>query len=139
MEIEFTIMGDPVGQGRPRFARRRGYVQTYDPPKSREYKARIAQSFQRAYMGDPLAKPIRLTIKAYFSVPRSYSKSRTRACLEGLEKPAKKPDFDNIAKGVCDALNGLAYQDDKQIVQASVYKAYGPEAKVVVSIEEIEQ
>ena len=139
MQIEFAVLGDPQGQGRPRFARQGKFVHTYDPPKSREYKAKVAQSFQRAYTGEPLAKPIRLTIKAVFSVPRSYSKSRTWACLEGLEKPAKKPDFDNIAKGVCDALNGLAYEDDKQIVQASVYKVYGPQAKVVVSLEEIEQ
>lgn len=137
MQIEFTVAGDPVGQGRPRFARRRGYVQTYDPPKSKEYKAKVAQSFQQAYMGEPLTNPVKITIRAVFGVPKSYSKERTKACLEGLEWPTKKPDFDNIVKGVCDALNGLAYQDDKQIVQAIVYKLYGPEAKVEVIIEEL--
>ena len=139
MQIEFTIMGDPVGQGRPRFARQGKFVHTYDPPKSREYKAKVAQSFQQAYMGKPLTKPVKITIRAVFGVPKSYSKARTKSCLEGLEWPTKKPDADNIEKGVYDALNGLAYEDDKQIVQASVYKVYGAEAKVVVSIEEIEQ
>lgn len=139
MQIEFTITGDPQGQGRPRFARQGKFVHTYDPPKSREYKAKVAQSFQQAYMGKPLTKPVKITIRAVFGVPKSYSKARAKACLEGREWPTKKPDTDNIEKGVYDALNGLAYEDDKQIVQASVYKVYGPQAKVVVSIEEIEQ
>lgn len=139
MQIEFTVAGDPVGQGRPRFARQGKFVHTYDPPKSREYKAKVAQSFQQAYMGKPLTKPVKITIRAVFGVPKSYSKARTKACLEGLEWPTKKPDADNIEKGVYDALNGLAYEDDKQIVQTSVCKVYGAEAKVVVSIEEIEQ
>ena len=139
MQIEFTIAGDPQGQGRPRLARQGKFVHTYDPPKSREYKAKVAQSFQQAYVGKPLTKPVKITIRAVFGIPKSYSKARTRACLEGLEWPTKKPDTDNIEKGVYDALNGLAYEDDKQIVQASVYKVYGPQAKVVVSLEEIEQ
>lgn len=137
MQIEFTVVGAPQGQGRPRFARQGRFVHTYDPAKSREYKAKVAQSFQRAYMGKPLTKPIKITIIAIFGVPKSYSKARTRACLEGLDWPTKKPDTDNVEKGIYDALNGLAYEDDKQIVMANTVKVYGPEAKVDVAIEEV--
>lgn len=38
--------------------------------------------------------------------------------------PTKKPDCDNVAKMICDALNGLAYKDDAQIVNLNVLKAY---------------
>ncbi|TDM67859.1 hypothetical protein CEF00_13370, partial [Lactobacillus crispatus] len=54
MIIEFTIPGKPVGQGRPRFSRHRGYVQTYDPAKSRQYKAMATMCAQRVYSGEPL-------------------------------------------------------------------------------------
>lgn len=138
MQIEFTIDGEPQGQGRPRFARQGKFVHTYDPPKSRQYKAKVAQSFQRAYMGEPLAKPVKITITAVFGVPKSYSKGRTEACLEGREWPTKKPDADNIEKGIYDALNGLAYEDDKQIVMTKTAKVYGPVGKVKVVIEELE-
>lgn len=138
MQIEFTVAGDPVGQGRPRFARQGRFVHTYDPPKSREYKAKIAQSFQQAYMGEPLTKPVKISIRAVFRVPKSYSKARTKACLEGREWPTKKPDADNIEKGVYDALNGLAYADDKQIVMTNTVKVYGPKAMVEIMIEELE-
>ena len=98
----------------------------------------MAQSFQRVYMGKPLTKPVKISIRAVFGVPKSYSKARTKACLEGREWPTKKPDTDNIEKGIYDALNGLAYEDDKQIVMTSTVKVYGPEARVEVIIEELE-
>lgn len=138
MQIEFTISGEPQGQGRPRFARQGGFVHTYDPPKSRQYKAKISQCFQQAYIGKPLTKPIKITIRAVFGIPKSYSKARAKSCLEGRQWPAKKPDADNIEKAVYDALNGLAYEDDKQIVVTNTVKVYGPEAQVDVVIEELE-
>lgn len=91
-EISFSVPGEPVGQGRPRFARRGSFVQAYDPPKSKQYKAKIVQSLQQVYVGEPLSEPLRVEIKAYFGIPKSYSKKRKHACLEGDELPAKKPD-----------------------------------------------
>lgn len=137
MQIEFTISGDPQGQGRPRFARQGRFVHTYDPQRSRQYKAKVAQSFQHAYMGKPLTKPIKITIRAVFGIPKSYSKARAKACLEGRQWPTKKPDADNVEKAIYDALNGLAYEDDKQIVMTNTVKVYGPEARVDVVIEEL--
>lgn len=89
-------------------------------------------------MGKPLTKPVKISIRAVFGVPKSYSKARTKACLRGLEWPTKKPDTDNIEKGIYDALNGLAYADDKQIVMTNTVKVYGPEARVEIMIEELE-
>lgn len=135
--IEFTVPGNPVGQGRPRFARRRGSVQTYDPAKSRKYKALVTQKLQQVYAGKPITCPIKITVRACFGVPDSYSKRRTHDCLSGIEKPDKKPDADNIVKGVMDALNGIAYKDDKQVVSMHVYKTYALVGCVKVTIEEI--
>ena len=48
-------------------------------------------------------------------------------------RPAKRPDFDNIGKIIADALNGVAYRDDAQIVEAKLVKIYvdGPGATSV--------
>lgn len=59
--------------------------------------------------------------------------------LSGKMRPTMKPDNDNIAKSVLDALNGLAYVDDKQIVELKVNKYYGAEAYVYVKLTESEE
>ena len=41
--------------------------------------------------------------------------------------PLKKPDLDNVMKIVCDALNGIAYKDDVQIVNAKICKRWSSE------------
>ena len=56
--------------------------------------------------------------------------------LEGCELPLKKPDADNILKVVADALNGIAYQDDKQIVLAEARKAYSEMEGLYITVEE---
>jgi Holliday junction resolvase RusA-like endonuclease len=50
-------------------------------------------------------------------------------------RPTKKPDADNILKAVLDALNGLAYNDDSQIVSARIEKLYSdnPRVEIVIS------
>ena len=50
--------------------------------------------------------------------------------------PTKKPDIDNIAKIVLDAMNKFAFKDDTQITKLEVEKKYGNEEKIVIKIEE---
>lgn len=50
--------------------------------------------------------------------------------------PTKKPDSDNIAKIICDSLNGIAYHDDSQIVELYICKSYSENPKVIVTIAE---
>ena len=54
--------------------------------------------------------------------------------LDGHIRSTKKPDCDNIAKIILDALNGLAYKDDKDIVSCLIEKWYGDEPRVEVYI-----
>ena len=55
----------------------------------------------------------------------------------GMIKPTKKPDCDNIAKIVLDSLNGIAFMDDKQVVNLVVTKNYDSIPCVEVDIKEI--
>lgn len=135
--VRFTVNGNPVGKGRPRFVRRGNFVQTYTPQKTKSYEDSVRESARQA-MGssDPLETPISIYLYIRLPIPASYSKKRTRDCIEGAERPTKKPDWDNIAKAVTDALNGICYVDDCQIVDAHVRKVYSVEPGVDVMLKE---
>jgi len=55
---------------------------------------------------------------------------------DGIIRPTKKPDIDNICKIICDSLNKIAYHDDSQIVDCQVRKFYSERPRVVVTISE---
>ena len=76
-------------------------------------------------------------VMAYYTIPKSISKKKRQAMLDHKVRPTKKPDFDNIGKVICDSLNGIAYRDDAQIVDAQVRKFYSDTPRVVVIITDI--
>lgn len=87
---------------------------------------------------DPFENAIRAEIKVFMPIPKSDSKKKRELKLSGKIRPTMKPDNDNIAKSVLDALNGVAYLDDKQIVELAVDKKYGEEPYVYVKLIELE-
>ena len=80
--------------------------------------------------------PAVLRIVARFLPPKSVSKKKQKQMLEGEILPLKKPDMDNIVKVVADALNGVAYHDDTQIVLVSAKKAYSAVEGLDITVEE---
>ena len=88
---------------------------------------------------EPIAKdkPVCARITAYFPIPQSASKKKQAAMESYSIMPTKKPDTDNIAKIVLDALNGLAFYDDAQVVDLTVMKLYSRTPRVTVHIGEI--
>lgn len=136
-EILITIPGEPCAQGRPRISTAGGFPRAYDPAKSRNYKAfvkLIAQEEIPVQGWRYTELPLAVTITAYMSIPSSKSKKFKQAAALGVERPTKKPDIDNIFKCVTDALSGIAYKDDKQIVTATVNKRYAEVPRVEVLI-----
>lgn len=137
-ELTFTIPGEPCAQGRPRFSTKNGCFRAIDPAKSRNYKAYIKyiatdEAQKQGWMYTEL--PISLTIKAYLPIAASKSKKFKAAALAGEERPTKKPDIDNIFKTVTDAMSGILYKDDKQIVSTNLSKWYSDEPRLEVHIE----
>lgn len=137
MMCDFEIEGKPVGKGRPRFKRVGNFVQTYTPANTAEYEKLVRLRFQNAG-GVITDKPVRVEIVAFFAPPKSARKKDKAEMLMNKILPTKKPDCDNIAKIILDALNQIAYKDDSQVVELSVKKKYASEAKVSVHMEEIE-
>lgn len=132
--IAFTVPGEPVGKGRPRFVRATG--RTYTPEKTANYETLVKWEYDRTAHGRSFEGDSQLCMRiiAYFQPPKSAGKKRLAAMLDGAERPTKKPDADNILKAVADALNGLAYRDDSQIVYAEVYKRYAELPRVEVTL-----
>ena len=131
----FFVEGKPEGKARPRVTTKGGFARAYTPEKTRKYEKRIADEY--LYSGGemyPEDAPIHMIILAYFAPPKSASKKRREDLLEH-GRPMTKPDIDNIAKAVLDALNGVAYKDDKQVTDLLMHKYYGEQEgiKVVVS------
>lgn len=143
--IIIKVEGEIVGKGRPRFARRGSFVSTYTPAKTTNYE-NLVRLLYNEQNKDNTSKnkyfdkePLKLTINAYFDIPLSFSKKKAKQALNGEIYPTKKPDFDNIAKIITDALNKVAYSDDTQIVTCTINKKYSETPFVEIIIKEINE
>ena len=103
--VHFCVPGPPVGKARPRVTKS-GHA--YTPQKTKDYE-RLVQACYLSQVGSfcyPGKKPLEVVIEAEFPIPKSASKKRTAEMEETYH--TNKPDGDNVAKAILDALNGLA-------------------------------
>lgn len=135
MKYEFEVPGEVVGKERPRINTYTGRV--YTPNKTKDYEYLVQQYFKLKYLKHEMIEGrASIDIVAYLKIPKSTSKIKSQEMLENKISPIKKPDADNIAKIILDAMNGLVFKDDNQISKISVEKRYGQEEKVIVKVEE---
>lgn len=137
--ISFSIPGQPFGKQRPRVVHNGSFSKAYTPKETVSYENLIKVMYQQATKGKMFPEGAELDVRiiAYYGVPKSTSKKRTRLMLEHKIRPAKKPDWDNIGKIVCDSLNKVAYPDDSAVVDAQVRKFYSEKPRVDVTIRRI--
>ena len=135
--VTFKVDGDPVGKQRARYAKRGNFVQTYTPDKTRNYESLIKEAaIQAMGSNEILETPVNLYLYIRAPIPKSLPKKRLEACLNGSEKPIKKPDASNVLKSVEDAMNGVVYKDDSQIVNIHVTKVYSSQSGIDVCVKE---
>ena len=127
-------MGEPRGKQRPRFNRKTGT--TYTPSETVQYEKAVGFLYKRA-RGQKLTGDVRLELIAFYKIPASTTKQNQEAMAHGLSLPSKKPDLDNVLKIVMDGLNGIAYDDDKQVVSVRACKLYSEEPRVEVEVVEL--
>lgn len=133
--LTFSLAGHPQGKGRARAFRRGGFIGHYTPEATRSYEGMIREVATQEMAGRaPTGEPVRITLTAFFDVPRSFSKIKAARALGKDIVPAKRPDLDNIAKAFLDAMNGVVFRDDCQIVRCDLAKVYGPTPQVVVTV-----
>ncbi len=129
--------GAPVGKGRPRITTIGGRPRAFTSAKTRQAEAEIAAAAS-AVMGSrpPSESPVAVGIVAVHQVPQSWTKARKLAAMSGEVVPAK-PDLDNVGKAVLDAMNGVAYADDVQVIRLTLEKEFGAVPGVHVVVREI--
>jgi Holliday junction resolvase RusA-like endonuclease len=140
-ELIFKVPGKPVGKGRPRFVTKgKGgkplpYPKTYTPKTTKEYEHKVIKAFLQAAGRKLLLRcPVHIDIVAHYYIPQSASKIDRAAMLNGKLLPTKKPDLDNVAKIILDALNGIAWQDDSQVCELTKRKRFGDPPRVWVRL-----
>lgn len=138
MRTQVCIYGEPQGKGRPRFSTVCGHVKTRTPDQTVIYENLVKTEYRnQSGVRFPDDAMLDVRVMAYYTIPKSISKKKRQAMLDHKVRPTKKPDFDNIGKVICDSLNGIAYRDDAQIVDAQVRKFYSNTPRVVVIITDI--
>ena len=117
----FSIPGKAVGKGRPRFANGHAYT----PETTKEYEDLVRAAFLEAHGKKIEDEALFVQISVYTEPPKSISKKKREEFLKGY--PMKKPDLDNVAKIILDALNGVAWKDDTQVVDLRVNRNWATE------------
>ena len=132
---KFTIPGKPEGKRRHRSTK--GSRQ-YNPKENADYDSKVKYALYQKH-GEVMPQDgyFEVVINAYFPIPASTSQKKKDLMSANVIRPDKKPDVDNIAKIVLDALNSIVYRDDKQVIKVSVEKFYSYDSRVEVSIYKI--
>lgn len=137
MKVKFTVYGEPQGKGRPRFSKVANHVKTRTPDETILYENLIQTEFRRQCGNVRFSDEDQLDMRilAFYQIPSSVSKKKTRQMLDRVIRPTKKPDWDNIGKVVADSLNQVAYRDDAQVVDSKVRKFYSDQPRIEVTIQ----
>jgi Holliday junction resolvase RusA-like endonuclease len=135
--VIFTIPGDPVGKGR---ARSTNAGIHYTPQKTRNYEAFVKMLAVEAMRGEkPIEGACAVEILVKVAMPKSTSKKNRDLMLRDFIRPTKKPDNDNIEKAINDAMNGVVFTDDVQIVDNHTVKTYSDYPETTVYVRELEK
>lgn len=135
MIYEFEVEGKIIGKERPRVNMYTGTV--YTPNKTKDYETYIQQSFKIKYPNcKMILGRVSIEIESYLKIPTNTNKGNMDRMLKNEVSPTKKPDIDNIAKSVLDALNKYVIYDDNQVSKISIEKKFAKEEKLYIKIEE---
>ena len=133
--ISFTIPGR-IG-GKMRAGRQYvggGRVHTFNPKKTESQEKLVrdyaAQAMRRLTLFEG---PIEIKIAVTRVTPSSWSKKKRGSSVW----VTGKPDYDNTAKLIGDAMNGIVYADDSQIALATISRVYGLVERVIVEVSEL--
>ena len=123
--IKMIILGEPVAQHRPRITTAGKFPRMYKVKADNTYREKLYWEAKQLNM-KPISRPtqIAVDIKVYRAIPKSFSKVRQLQARKGVIRPTTKPDIDNYVKQIFDALNGLVWEDDAQIVTIHGRKFY---------------
>ena len=123
--IVFEVYGNPIPQKQTKFVRKTGIA--YNPSK----KAQDQFQWQvKPYApSEPLTCPIVLDLTFFVPIPQSKSKVKKRLMANHTILPIHKPDIDNLAYLITNAMKKIFYEDDAQIIDMYLHKRYSERTK----------
>jgi Holliday junction resolvase RusA-like endonuclease len=125
----FEIIGDPVPQKQTRFTRN-GH--TYNP-SSKDIE-RLQWQIRPNAPVNWLVGPVEMHLTFYMPIPKSASSRMKLQMRNEIILPDKKPDFDNLAYLVTNALKGIVYKDDAQVTDCVIRKRYSDKPRTVIKV-----
>jgi len=128
--LEYTIHTKPMPQKQTRL----GKNFRYDPSKNDKHL--IMWNVQKDAPKSPLLGPIKLELTFYMPIPKSTSKTKKTQMLQEQILPTTRPDIDNLAYIVTNALKGIIYNDDAQIVDMILHKRYSEQPRTNIKVTE---
>ncbi|GAW63083.1 RusA family crossover junction endodeoxyribonuclease [Ligilactobacillus acidipiscis] len=135
MRLVFEI--EPVAQARPRAVRMGRSLRMYDPKKTADFKKQLHLLAEiKTCCFYP--RGIKAEIWFYRAVQKSISKKEHLRRTTGQVRPTVNPDTDNYIKSTLDALNGILWRDDSQIVDLTAHKFYSDNPRIEIELEEFQ-
>jgi len=134
---DFFAEGDPFGQPRlrPRLSRS-GALGVHMPRTAEGWRLAVLLAARRAWDKAPLGGPLEVDLRFLMRRPKSHYTRSGELRSSAPAYPVSKPDRDNVEKSTQDALNGVLYVDDAQIVGGWVGKRYADDSEpgVIVTV-----
>jgi Holliday junction resolvase RusA-like endonuclease len=138
MRVEIRLDGPPRGKGAGRACTTAHGARIFTDDKTRKYEAQLRFAAQQQMAGNlPTDLPVIVSVQARMQIPVSFSKRKRADALAGLVWPTVRPDCENLAK-IMDGLNGIVWQDDRQIVIELISKIYAEQPGLTIVVETIE-
>lgn len=132
IEVHFNVV--PVGKARPRFSHMTGVC--YTPAPTRKAEAMI-QSIANAKKLPKLDGPIAFRVVFNIPIPKSWPGWKKDAALLEQVLPTGKPDLDNLCKLLFDALQGICFNNDSQLVYGNCRKRYSDSPGITLRMEKL--
>jgi Holliday junction resolvase RusA-like endonuclease len=137
MRIEVRLDGPPRGKGAGRAFNTRHGARIFTDDRTRKFESQLRYAAQQVMSGrPPLEGALSVCVEARFQIPVTFSQKKHAAALAGAIRPTIRPDCENFAKAM-DALNGVVWVDDKQIVDEHIRKVYAAQPGLIIIVEEI--
>lgn len=138
--IKITVPGEPVPKGRHRGRivqprNKPAFIHFYQDADTEAYEKKVA--WQACIVMGPrglLLGALEVNVTAWVEIPKSWSKNNQARALNGEILPTSRPDADNYLKCCLDAMNGVVYKDDSQVVTMSVGKRYSLSPRLEIEI-----
>lgn len=139
--IEFRVDGTPVGQPRPRACIRGKHAGMYDPGTAKAWKQQVKNAATVAFAkAGGFDEGIPLSVRLVFGMLRPKAHFKSIYVRPNAPKwHTSKPDADNLAKAVLDALvDCKVIDDDKRVALLYASKSYSTAAGCQITIGELE-